>query len=150
MKTMRFVSLLPSSLALSLLLAGLTVSQPSVAADQTGNAPVATSAPVASAPSSSATEKPKDRRHRTLAQRFEDANTTHDGKLTPEQAQKGMPFVARNFAKIDKTAKGYVTLDDIHAYQKERRAERKAKKAAEAAAKAAPTATTTPAAPAAH
>ncbi|MBV9653591.1 MAG: EF-hand domain-containing protein [Acetobacteraceae bacterium] len=52
----------------------------------------------------------------SMQQRFDAANTTHDGKLTLEQANNGMRRVARHFKDIDKDGKGYVTLDDIHAY----------------------------------
>jgi hypothetical protein len=58
----------------------------------------------------------------TLHQRFEQANTTHDGHLTLEQAKLGMKSVARHFDAIDKDHKGYVTEADIHAYYKSLRA----------------------------
>ena len=61
---------------------------------------------------------------RTLQARFSAANATHDGHLTPAQAQAGMPTVARNFAAIDTGNKGYVTVDDIRAYNQARRAAR--------------------------
>ena len=46
---------------------------------------------------------------------------THDGRLTREQAQAGMPMVARNFATIDVEHKGYVTLPEIRTFAAERR-----------------------------
>ena len=50
-------------------------------------------------------------------QRFEAANTTHDGKLTKDQATKAKwRTVTRAFTAIDKDKKGYVTLEDIKAY----------------------------------
>lgn len=58
----------------------------------------------------------------TVHRRFEQANTTHDGHLTLEQAKLGMKSVARRFDAIDKDHKGYVTEADIHAYYKARRA----------------------------
>ena len=61
---------------------------------------------------------------RTLQARFDAANTTHDGHLTEAQAQAGMPAVARNFAAIDTQNRGYVTIDDIRAYNRSRRAAR--------------------------
>ena len=68
------------------------------------------------------------RAHRTFQERFDSANTTHDGHLTLEQARAGhMVAVARDFAAIDTTHKGYVTVDDIKAH---RHAVRMAKKAA--------------------
>jgi Ca2+-binding EF-hand superfamily protein len=53
-----------------------------------------------------------------LEQRFKAANRTGDGKLTREEASAGMPKVARNFDKIDKDHKGYLTLEDIKAAMK--------------------------------
>jgi hypothetical protein len=60
----------------------------------------------------------------TMHQRFEQANTTHDGHLTLDQAKVGMKSVARHFDAIDKDHKGYVTEADIHAYYKDLRAAR--------------------------
>lgn len=51
-----------------------------------------------------------------LARRFDAANTTHDGRLTFQQAQTGMPAVARSFAAIDTEQKGYVTLPEIRQF----------------------------------
>lgn len=60
----------------------------------------------------------------TMHQRFEQANTTHDGHLTLDQAKLGMKSVARHFDAIDKDHKGYVTEADIHSYYKGLRAAR--------------------------
>jgi hypothetical protein len=50
----------------------------------------------------------------TWQHRFDAANTTHDGRLTLEQAKAGhMPMVVRNFSAIDTDHKGYVTKQDI-------------------------------------
>ena len=87
---------------------------------QTASPPI--TAPVTPAPT---------RRGRSLQERFDAANTTHDGHLTAEQARSGMPTVAKNFAAIDKENKGYVTIDEIRAYQREARAERRAAKQAQ-------------------
>ena len=57
-----------------------------------------------------------------LVQHFASANVTHDGRLTREQAESGMPMVARNFDTIDIEHKGYVTLPEIRAFAAERRA----------------------------
>ncbi len=59
-----------------------------------------------------------------LAQRFAAANVTHDGRLTRDQAQAGMPTVARNFDSIDLDHRGYVTLSEIRGFVAQRRAER--------------------------
>ena len=61
----------------------------------------------------------------TFAQRFEAANTTHDGKLTLEQARTArLAVVVRNFAAIDRDNKGYITRRDMVAFNKARRAQR--------------------------
>ncbi|MGH7152848.1 MAG: hypothetical protein ACREF3_02880, partial [Acetobacteraceae bacterium] len=60
--------------------------------------------------------------HMTFHQRFEQANTTHDGHLTLDQAKSGMKSVARHFDAIDKDHRGYVTEVDIHSYYKAMRA----------------------------
>lgn len=66
-------------------------------------------------------------RRRTLAERFAAANTTRDGKLTLEQARAGrMNAVVRDFAQIDKEKRGYVTLDQVRAFQAEQRSARRA------------------------
>lgn len=58
-----------------------------------------------------------------LMQKFEAANTTHDGHLTEAQAESGgMKRVAKNFAAIDTDKKGYVTIEEIRAYRKAQRA----------------------------
>jgi hypothetical protein len=68
------------------------------------------------------------RTRRTFQERFDTANTTHDGHLTLEQARAGhMVAITRDFAAIDTTQKGYVTVDEIKAH---RRAVRLARKAA--------------------
>ena len=64
---------------------------------------------------------------RTMQERFEAANTAHDGRLTQEQSA-AMPAVARNFDAIDTGRKGYVTIDDIRTYNRAKRAERRTDK----------------------
>jgi hypothetical protein len=57
--------------------------------------------------------------------RFNAANTTHDGRLTLEQAQAAqMPRLVRHFDEIDAQHKGYVTLQDIRAWRHQVRASR--------------------------
>ncbi len=79
-----------------------------------------TTGPLTSTPPN--TNAPVRAPRRTLQDRFDAANTTHDGHLTKIQARSGMPAVARNFTAIDKDHNGYVTLDDIRAYNRARRA----------------------------
>jgi len=84
-------------------------------------------APAAAARATLAAPHPR----RTPQQRFDAANTTHDGHLTLEQARAGrMNAVVRDFADIDTARRGYVTMDEIKAH---RRAVRLAKKAAKPA-----------------
>jgi|SRR6185437_3233696 len=62
-------------------------------------------------------------RHRvTWEQRFADANTSHDGHLTLEEAQQGYKTIARHFREIDLEGKGFVTEDEIRAWHKIKRA----------------------------
>ena len=53
-----------------------------------------------------------------MQQRFEQANVTHDGHLTLDQAKTGYKSIARHFDAIDRDKKGYITEDDIRAYDK--------------------------------
>jgi hypothetical protein len=57
-----------------------------------------------------------ERAMQQLQSRFASANTTHDGKLTREQAAAGMPMVAKHFDQIDAQRNGYVTLPQIEAF----------------------------------
>jgi hypothetical protein len=65
---------------------------------------------------------------RSAAEHFADANTTHDGRLTLDQATSGYKSIAKSFNQIDVAHHGYVTMDDIKAW-------RAAKKAARLAAR---------------
>lgn len=51
-----------------------------------------------------------------LEQKFDAANTNHDGKLTLAEAQAGMPRIAQHFDDIDTHHQGYITLDQIKAF----------------------------------
>lgn len=55
-----------------------------------------------------------------LQSRFANANTTHDGKLTKDQAAAGMPMVAKHFDEIDTQKAGYITLPQIEAFMQQR------------------------------
>jgi hypothetical protein len=59
-----------------------------------------------------------------MDQRFTNANVTHDGHLTLDQAKAGYPTVAKHFVQIDATKKGYITEDDIRAWEKAERERR--------------------------
>ena len=50
-----------------------------------------------------------------LEKRFAAADKDADGKLTKAEADAGMPRVAKNFDRLDKDKKGYVTLDQLKA-----------------------------------
>jgi hypothetical protein len=84
-----------------------------------GGAP-ATTAPAAAAPAPAMPAKPAKKtapHHMTLQQHFDKVNVSHDGHLTKDQATAGKwSYITRNFDAIDKDKKGYVTMDDIHAF----------------------------------
>ena len=62
--------------------------------------------------------------HRFL-DRFNAANTTHDGRLTLAQAEAaGMPRLVQHFGEIDTQQHGYITLQDIRAWRRQVRASR--------------------------
>ena len=87
-------------------------------------AAVAQPAPDASAPPPDAGQQaaPAPRPpHMGLRQRFNAANTTHDGRLTRDQAQAaGMHGIAVHFDQIDTDKKGYITLQDLKAFRQAR------------------------------
>jgi hypothetical protein len=78
----------------------------------------ASGTPSASEPAGAMQQQPGPQpRGGQMVQRFENANTTHDGKLTLEQAQSGhMPAIAKHFADIDINHRGYITMDDIRSW----------------------------------
>jgi hypothetical protein len=65
---------------------------------------------------------------RSAEQHFADANTTHDGHLTLEQAQAGYKSLAKSFAQIDSNHRGYITMDDVKAWRAAKKAARQATK----------------------
>lgn len=69
---------------------------------------------------------------RSAAEHFADANTTHDGRLTLDQATSGYKSIAKSFNQIDVAHHGYVTLDDIKAWKAAKKAARLAAKHAAA------------------
>ena len=60
-------------------------------------------------------------------ERFKKADTNGDGRLSREEAEKGMPEVARNFERIDANKDGVVTLEELEAARKARAGARKGK-----------------------
>jgi hypothetical protein len=69
-------------------------------------------------------------------EKFNAANTTHDGHLTLAQAQKaGMTMIVKNFKAIDTQHRGYVTFNDVIAWRLDTMAARMEKRAAELRAK---------------
>lgn len=95
----------------------------------TATPPSIGTSPASPVPNANSARRPRMSAH----DRFETANITHDGKLTRDQAEAAhMRRVANNFDAIDAGHHGYVTEDDIRAYN---RAQRAARKAARAAAK---------------
>jgi len=57
---------------------------------------------------------PGDRK-KWFSDRFKQADTNHDGKLTRDEAQAGMPEVYKRFDKIDARKRGYVTERQVGA-----------------------------------
>ncbi len=71
-------------------------------------------APATAAPATPAVTPTKPARVSRMEKRFDEANVTHDGHLTLDQAKAAkMTNVVKSFATIDRGAKGYVTLDDL-------------------------------------
>ena len=87
--------------------------------------PSPTSAPAPHA-GAAATPAPAPHPRVGMDQKFTSANTTHDGHLTEDQAKTGYPTMARHFAAIDATKKGYITEADIRTWEKAERARRHA------------------------
>jgi hypothetical protein len=71
---------------------------------------------------------PEHQGRRSAAQHFSDANTSHDGKLTLDQATSGYKSIAKSFSQIDVSHHGYVTMDDIKAWRAAKKAARQAAK----------------------
>ena len=85
--------------------------------------------PMLSAPAFAETQPGAEHHGRRGAeQHFADANTTHDGKLTLDQAASGYKSIAKSFNQIDINHHGYVTFEDIKAWRAEKKAARQAAK----------------------
>jgi len=61
---------------------------------------------------------PQEMATKMIEQRFAQADTNHDGKLTLEEVKSGMALIAPFFEEIDASHKGYVTLDQIKGFAK--------------------------------
>jgi len=59
-----------------------------------------------------------EQRQQRMVERFNAADTNHDGKLSLEEAKAGLPMVARNFDQIDTAHTGSVTLEQMREYAK--------------------------------
>jgi Ca2+-binding EF-hand superfamily protein len=104
------------------LIVGVVGAFASVASAQQAAPAAQQAAPAAPQAAPSAPHGESNRRQRSptermaqLESRFNEADKDGDGKLTLDEAEAGMPRVAKNFALIDKDKKGYVTLDEIKA-----------------------------------
>lgn len=95
-------------------------------------APATMTPPAAQAtPAAPAMTKKTASHHMTLQQRFDAANASKDGHLTKDEATAAKwSYVTRNFSSMDKDKKGYVTVDDIHAFAHARHAMHKTAPAA--------------------
>ena len=63
-------------------------------------------------------------------ERFKKADANGDGRISREEAQKGMPQLARDFDRIDANKDGMVTLEELEAARKARAGASKGKKGA--------------------
>lgn len=61
-----------------------------------------------------------------FAEKFNAADADHDGKLTRQEAEAGMPNVAKDFDKIDTKKTGSVTQKQIGAYYAAKAKQRRA------------------------
>lgn len=66
-----------------------------------------------------------EQREQRMAERFNAADTNHDGKLSLDEAKAGMPMAARSFDQIDTAHTGSVTLEQLSAYAKSHMGQRR-------------------------
>jgi len=57
-----------------------------------------------------------DERLERVMSRFHRADVNGDGKLTRDEARRGMPRIYQHFAEIDTENKGYITLAQVTSY----------------------------------
>jgi hypothetical protein len=65
-------------------------------------------------------EKCRAEAHAQGRERFKRADANGDGRLSREEAKKGMPQVARDFDRIDANKDGMVTVEELEAARKSR------------------------------
>lgn len=94
-------------------LSSLAQSAPSRAASMTAPLPTALSRP--------ASPSVVQVRHvvGSVEAHFAAANTTHDGRLTRQQVEQAdWPRVAKHFSEIDTDNKGWISAEQIHAFNR--------------------------------
>jgi hypothetical protein len=70
-------------------------------------------------------EKCRAERQALVQGRFKKADANGDGRLSRQEAQKGMPLVARDFDRIDANKDGMLTLEELEAARTARTGQRK-------------------------
>lgn len=108
----RFSFIASSALVLAIGLASASVGAQS--SQPQAPAAVAPATDVNEVPQPPAGMTPGDRK-KWFSERFKQADTNHDGKLTRDEAQAGMPEVYKRFDKIDTRKRGYVTERQVGA-----------------------------------
>ena len=65
-----------------------------------------------------------DRIAEKAKQRFQDADTDHDGMISRDEAAKGMPRVSAHFDEIDSNGDGKLSSDELAAFMRDARSKR--------------------------
>lgn len=65
-------------------------------------------------------EKCRAERQARMQERFRKADTNGDGTISREEAEKGIPMMARHFDQIDANHDGMVTFEELQAARKAR------------------------------
>ncbi|WP_454766972.1 calcium-binding protein [Cupriavidus campinensis] len=114
----------PAGLALAACLA----CGPAAAQQPAVPAPAAAPASASATPASAPAQRPANAKEAKakFAEKFKAADTDHDGKLTRDEAQAGMPEVYKQFDQIDVKKAGAVTQRQIGAYFAAKAKQRKA------------------------
>ena len=106
--------------------AASSVSMPTTSGSQATEAASAAAAP-------ERTTVPEVGHHKRVAmeEHFAQANVTHDGHLTLDEAKSGYRSLVRHFQDIDVNHKGFVTVEDIRTWRAQRRSARNGTHAAD-------------------